>query len=268
MASSLGVYGLVYDDQTTLQLAYDQMRIFRDTLLQPSGLMAHIYDYDQMNFGDGNVWVTGNGWAAAGMLRVLASIVQSSHAKEMVQQRTDLYSWVTQLLDAAYTNVSTDATTGQWHNYMNNTDSFTDSSGSMLLAYSTFRLASMCASGAAGGNVSTTHIEAAERIYQAIQGHMVPMGHFDNSITTVNALNFATPGPTSGEALAFVLMLASARRDYAANNVTGFDGPGTNGNAPPQVDAGKPPSAPPNDNPAPAITSLKQISEESGSHRA
>lgn len=42
MASALGLYGVVYDNQTLLQLAYDQMRLYREGLVQPSGLVSHI----------------------------------------------------------------------------------------------------------------------------------------------------------------------------------------------------------------------------------
>lgn len=66
------------------------------------------------------------------MLRVLVSIIQSSHAGVMVQQRTNLYAWIAELLDAAYRVA--DPATGLWHNYMNRTDTFLDASGSMLLA--------------------------------------------------------------------------------------------------------------------------------------
>lgn len=108
------------------------MRIYRDTLLQSNGLMAHIYDFDKMSFADGNVWVPGNGWATAGMLRVLLSIIQSSHADAMEQQRKDLSNWTRDVLTAAYKVV--DRETGLWHNYMNETSTFLDASGSMLLA--------------------------------------------------------------------------------------------------------------------------------------
>jgi hypothetical protein len=54
-------------------------------------------------------------------------------------------------------------------------------SGATLASDSTFRLASLVAD-------DNEFIPAAEKIYQRIQGNMDRVGHFNNAITTVNAL--------------------------------------------------------------------------------
>ena len=191
----------MYDNQTLLQLAYDQLRLYREALLQPNGMVAHIYDVSNNSFSDGSSWATGNGWATAGMLRVIACIAQSSHASAMLQQQADLFGWTASILDAAYTYA--DANTGLVRNHINETESFLDAAGSMLIAYSTFRLASMAAN-------SDQHVDAAEKIYSTVQGRLDPFGHFFD-IQTADALTFSEPGPTSPEALAFALLLAAAR---------------------------------------------------------
>ena len=44
----------------------------------------------------------GNGWAAAGMLRVLGSIRDSPFADALLDEQTDLGSWVDEILTAAW----------------------------------------------------------------------------------------------------------------------------------------------------------------------
>ena len=44
----------------------------------------------------------GNGWAAAGMLRVLATIKNSQYASLMESQQSDLANWVIEIQNAMY----------------------------------------------------------------------------------------------------------------------------------------------------------------------
>ena len=44
----------------------------------------------------------GNGWAAAGMLRVLGTIKNSQYAKSMKNEQTDLANWVIEIQDGMY----------------------------------------------------------------------------------------------------------------------------------------------------------------------
>ena len=53
-------YGAVKKNETYLQIAYDQCRLYRDALFIPkSGLWAHIYDDDKKSFDDAGIWATG-----------------------------------------------------------------------------------------------------------------------------------------------------------------------------------------------------------------
>ena len=59
----LAYYGAVTQNQTLLQMAYDNCRLYRDALIQdgPTGkLWAHIYSEDNQNFTDQGLWATGN----------------------------------------------------------------------------------------------------------------------------------------------------------------------------------------------------------------
>lgn len=58
----IAAYGAVTNNQTLLQLAYDNCRLYRNALLRdgPTGkLWAHIYNDDTKKFDDGGLWATG-----------------------------------------------------------------------------------------------------------------------------------------------------------------------------------------------------------------
>lgn len=56
----IAAYGAVTNNQTLLQLAYDQCRLYRDSLRLPeAGLWAHIWSDDRQHFDDKGLWATG-----------------------------------------------------------------------------------------------------------------------------------------------------------------------------------------------------------------
>lgn len=58
----IAYYGAVKKNQTLLQVAYDQCRLYRDALLidGPTGkLWAHIYDDTNSTWVDKGIWATG-----------------------------------------------------------------------------------------------------------------------------------------------------------------------------------------------------------------
>ncbi|KAE8222834.1 hypothetical protein CF319_g4040 [Tilletia indica] len=229
-------YGLMTRNQSLLQLAYDQCRLYRDILRitqgTSTGLWAHIWaatgtttsnSTSSFRWIDSNSWITGNGWASAGMLRVAATIAQSPYASSMSGQIRDLTDWTAEILEAAFPLA--DPASGLFHNYANDTSQFLDSAGSSLLAYSAFRLASM---GVLSPTQSESFLKPAERIYQSVQSGVGPLGDMTNGLDVVNVLSFSSDSAhSSTESLAFILLLSAARRDYGAGNVTGLGGPGT-----------------------------------------
>ena len=116
----LAYYGVVTGNQSLLQAAYDQCRLYRQYLVDEDagGMWKHIVMGD---FSDLGHWTTGaspsplpfvlpgkifsrigNGWAANGMLRVLGTIQRSSFAHDMKNQQNDLVSWVSEIHDGIY----------------------------------------------------------------------------------------------------------------------------------------------------------------------
>jgi len=86
--------------ETLLQTAYEQVKLYREVLFDEDvGLWRHIA---LGNGTDPTHWATGNAWAAAGMLRVLATIRQSCAADMMRSQQDDLVQWVGETLDGVW----------------------------------------------------------------------------------------------------------------------------------------------------------------------
>lgn len=46
--------------------------------------------------------ILGNGWAAAGMLRVVQTMNNSIYAPELVEQSANLTSWINEILDGVW----------------------------------------------------------------------------------------------------------------------------------------------------------------------
>jgi rhamnogalacturonyl hydrolase YesR len=83
-----------------LKTAYEQVKLYREVLFDRNvGLWRHI---DLGQGIDPTHWGTGNAWAAAGALRVLATIQRSSAAQSMTSQQVDLVRWVQETLDGVW----------------------------------------------------------------------------------------------------------------------------------------------------------------------
>ena len=86
----LAYYGALAGNQTLLQMAFDNVRLYREALLVdgPTGpLWAHIFnETGGFVFNDDGIWATGNGWAALGAQRVQMIIAKSAFADQMTEQ--------------------------------------------------------------------------------------------------------------------------------------------------------------------------------------
>ncbi|TFY74471.1 hypothetical protein EWM64_g9543, partial [Hericium alpestre] len=88
------------DGQELLQAAYDQCRLYRDVLFDADASLWRHVAYG--NFEDPSHWATGNGWAAAGMMRVLSTIAMSDAAGSMKPQQQNLTMWVHEILNGTW----------------------------------------------------------------------------------------------------------------------------------------------------------------------
>lgn len=198
----LAYYGLVTANQTLLQAAYDQCRLYRQALQDTS---TQLWKHIQLGTGtsDPGLWATGNAWAAAGMLRVLATIRQSSSASDMSSQTSDLASWVGEILGAASQRASKD---GLLHNYIDNSSSFEDTAGSALMGSAALRLSTL--------GLNNDYVTFGEQIHSTIGArYLNSSGYLTHA---VDPIVWDQQGDESPEGQAFVVLLQAAYDDYRA----------------------------------------------------
>lgn len=97
----MAYYGALQSNFSLLYESYKQCKLYRETLLDPNGtgLWRHI---ELGTWSDNNLWGTGMGWAAMGMMRVLQTIADSNLSGEMISEQSDLVGWIGDLLDATW----------------------------------------------------------------------------------------------------------------------------------------------------------------------
>lgn len=179
----------------------------------------------------------GNGWAAAGMLRVYATILRSSYASQFSSQLSDLSSWVQEIVTAAFAlqrvrdpspSSSNDLPTnspfpppnqsdGFLPNYFDsNTTTFSDASSTALLAATYYRLLFLSQNSSSTLPTSSVVDISRQAVYNGVSattGILTPV---------VNPLAYSAQGTQSPEGEAFVLLMESAWRDwYEADNGVG-----------------------------------------------
>ena len=244
----LAYYGVATNNLSVLQASVEQCRLYRQVLLTNTtsdpqnplnnhpetafGLWEHIVG--PVN-GDSGLWSTGNAWAAAGMTRVLATVLKApsdlynlpNPASDLsvdwkLQAVHDLTTFVRDILDAAM-YLPTDE--GLLLNYLDGTRWFGEVSGSALLASVAYRLSVLGPSlGLTEADVSI-YVQWAEKIrYVLGQGHITSNG---TATPAVNPLgwNDATPWTAgSPEGQNFVVMMYAAWRDCVYASVDGCNG--------------------------------------------
>ncbi|KAF9647034.1 Six-hairpin glycosidase [Thelephora ganbajun] len=185
-----------------LQAAYDQCRLYRKYLQDSTtNLWKHI---ELGSWQDEKLWATGNGWAAAGMFRVLQTIRNSDVSDSFLDQQQDLLNWIEEIVKTAW-NYQTSA--GALRNVIDESDSFMDTASTALIASVTFRLAVLKGD-------SSAYISSANAAYDFVHRNIDNDGWLRN---TVDPLTFYTPSSSdqpSPEAQSFVLLLEAARRDF------------------------------------------------------
>jgi len=145
----------------------------------------------------------GNGWATMGMLRVIQTIAHSPFASEMEKEQRDLTSWVEQIIKGM---IPYQQNNGAFRNYLDNPDTFTDSSSTAFFAASVYRLAALSPD-------ASRYIPAADKARQWVSSDLGGDGWLKN---VVNPYNFGEKGSRSPEGQAFVLMMEAAYRDLQA----------------------------------------------------
>lgn len=211
----LAYYAATTKNLSLLSATVEQCELYRQILHAPDGdgLWMHIIGPQSQDTG---LWSTGNAWAAAGMTRVLATVIKVPLAPAARVWRREAISkltrYILEIVDGAI-NSPVDPENGLLRNYLNDTagdgHGYGETSGSSLLAAVVYRLAVLTPS-----SIARSHIRWADKIRTILgDGHVSPEGIVSPA---VNPLNWGdttpyTEGSPEGEN--FVILMYAAWRD-------------------------------------------------------
>ncbi|KAH9814594.1 hypothetical protein DFH28DRAFT_1027724 [Melampsora americana] len=211
----IAYYGAQTLNITLLQLAYDQIRLYRTAMQDPvTKTWRHILFGDQAA-QDPGLWSTGNGWVAAGLMRVFATmqnIRDDSLRSETVAWQVEIISWVLEIINGGFQFQST----ASWllpNYFAANTSTYDDVSGTALLASAAYRLVSLKPSTASKlpmDSIDRARIQILHKHVDLKTGIVSPV---------VNPQNMTGPIPlksteVSAEAQAVVLLMISGWEAY------------------------------------------------------
>ncbi len=176
--------------------AVKQIEGMRELLWLPEKqLFAHIWDDGEQAFERIACWGVGNGWAAAGMTRVIRML-----PTEMMAEKQRLVDYVKAVLDGCLGHQRDD---GLFHDVVDDPSSFVETNLSQMLAYTIYR-------GISGGWLSKAYLDIADHMRQAAHVKVDDNGLVQD---VCGAPHFDRPG-TASEGQAFFLLMEAAYRDY------------------------------------------------------
>ena len=176
-----------------------QIEGYRKRLWNPEKkLLAHIWDDGKQQFKDGNFWGGGNGWAAAGLARVIRSL-----PRDRPQDRERLAAFAAEIIEGCLKNQRPD---GLFHNVVDQPSTFVETNLAQMLSYAIY-------DGIAQGWLPATYRESADTMRAAARGKMNALGFVEG---VCSAPNFDRPGvSTEGQAFCIMMEAAGARLESA-----------------------------------------------------
>lgn len=210
----LAYYAADSENDTLLDDAVEQCRLYHDVLVSDgvNKNWKHVIGEDH-NGDDIGLWATGNGWAAGGMARVLATVMKAPVAQNVTWREdaiSDLTSMIKEIIDGAmgYPNDG-----GLLRNYLDDTTSdhgFREVSGSSMLASVAYRMAVL-----QPDVFGASYVTWADGIREILAGGTYVTS--DGVVApAVNPMDWADTTPyTSGspEGQTFVVLMYAAWRD-------------------------------------------------------
>ncbi len=161
-------------------------------------MFSHQWDDAKQVFLREDAWGVGNGWAMAGIARVIAALPQEYEA-----DRQRLIAFLLPLIDTVLSYMTPD---GLFHDVIDNTDTFVEGNLSQMLAYTLYR-------GMQGGWLPADYLKYAETLRNAANRAVDQYGLVQN---VCGAPHFDKPG-IAPEGQAFYLLMEAAARDYYNN---------------------------------------------------
>lgn len=176
--------------------AVRQINGFRRTLLHPEKRMYyHIWDEDRQAFERKLFWGVGNGWAAAGMTRVVQALPESMGVEKRL-----LAGYIQEVLDGCLAHQRGD---GLFHDILDDPSSFVETNAAQMFAYTIYR-------GVKAGRLNPSYIERADRMRLAAYEKVDAFGLVHG---VCGAPSFDHSG-TATEGQAFFLLMEAAHRDF------------------------------------------------------
>ncbi len=155
-------------------------------------LYSHMWDEPRQTFARRACWGVGNGWVAAGLVRVRAALPES-----MTAERARLAGYVREVLDGCLAHQRSD---GLFHDVVDDPSTFVETNLAQMLAYSIFR-------GVREGWLERRYLEAGERLRAAALAKIDAEGFVRG---VCGSPGFDRPG-TATEGQAFCLLMEAAR---------------------------------------------------------
>ncbi len=172
--------------------AWKQIVGMRALLLDPKKkLFSHIWDHEMRAFARKAFWGVGNGWALAGMTRVIGTL-----PAEMKKERDACIGWVKESMDACLAWLRSD---GLFHDVIDDPSTFVETNLSQMLSYVLFR-------GMAEGWTDGGYRMYAEGMREAARAKVDRFGLVQGAC---GSPHFDRPG-TAPEAQAFFLLMEAA----------------------------------------------------------
>ena len=163
-------------------------------------LLSHIWDDGRHEFRDQAFWGVGNGWAAAGLTRVMAAMPAERRA-----ERERLSAFLKELLDGCLAHQRPD---GLFHNVLDRPTTFVETNLAQMLAFSIY-------TGVLSGWLSFSYVSAADRMRAAARAKVDQYGFVQG---VCGAPTFDQAG-VAAEGQAFFLMMEAAAANF--NRVRG-----------------------------------------------
>jgi unsaturated rhamnogalacturonyl hydrolase len=176
--------------------AMRQLRgLWRRLFLPSRRMLAHRWNESQGRFVRQAAWGVGNGWAAAGMARVIGHLPPAMGA-----EREELAERVGELLAGCLAHQRPD---GLFHDVVDDPSTFVETNLAQMLAWTIYR-------GAVAGWLDRTFLERAEVMRRAVLGKVDASGFVRD---VCGSPTFDRAG-TAAEGQAFFLMMEAARREH------------------------------------------------------
>jgi rhamnogalacturonyl hydrolase YesR len=157
-------------------------------------LFSQIWDEGRQEFHRAAFWGVGNGWAAAGMARVIQAL-----PAEMSDAKGRLAGYAREVLDGCLAHRRPD---GLFHDVLDRPETFVETNLAQMLAYTVYR-------GIQGGWLDSAYRAEADRMRQAAHQKVDERGLVRD---VCGSPTFDSPG-TATEGQAFFLLMEAAARD-------------------------------------------------------